>query len=599
MNKYIGLIASINMKDIIKDIESKEIDINFNKNNFNETEKEIKKLIYYFWHTTYLSSEGNRVSIINDSLLYYNEAFLRHAKVLLELSRNLKFKDETDILSYYLYSLNDAYHNGKKYKENDKNKDYLTLFYSIFERKEFYCNGQNIMTDALEFSKDILTYATEDVDNIHDLHEILINCCQICNTVGYAELQDKINQLICFETHYNHDFIKFDRQIVNNFASYFGFELSRISGGLDKDLTVLKELYKNGLITNDEEAQIITTLKDRFSAINGENNYIIKLAKLESLEKETMSLRNIVYISQSQKDNLKALIHEIQKASRDLIKYQEPELATIRSQTEIPREYIEKTLADYETDIIRTLFRQCMVNFNSYIEDSLKRMVDSISSFATIISIDNRDEGLFTGGDKDVPNSAYNVYYSDRMEGFLKENRAKFLNPHNFYKNNAYRGLLNYAKFIFPIHLSLPVKLLRDKFGDDAEQIIYNNLSRTQDNYVNDYYIILMSMIIQIEDGVTQLYNYIKKDNQTSFAEIYLERLFEYFREHNENANGLMYINFVLYDRNGYSLRDRISHGNFESGFRQLNIFLMITVSLIIISSIFNSTMRAQEETNT
>lgn len=590
MNKYIKLMSDFDIDQIVKD-SGREFDYNFNENEPRELMEEIDKLIYFFWHTTYITTDLIRLSNINNNLLYYDDKLLRYIKTLYDLSIKQRYEDKTHTLAYYLYSLNYSYKNGTAYKNNKNNITYLNLVYSIFNRREFYNNG-SIINGAYSFSQEVIAYAIQERERIFELGELILDCCGICSLVDSASLQNSIDQLIKSGAHYNRFFIQYDKNIANNFQIYFDFEILKISAGMKDEITVIKELYQNDLIGEKEEVQILFTLRARFADINDENNYIRKLSIFEDIENDIICLRNLSFTSEKLKDNLKTFMHEVQSATRNLVKNHVYEGKSIQHTSEIPTQYVIEFFNGCDKDIISTICHNCIIRFDKLIEASLMKMVDSILSFVSVVTIENKEEGLYLGDDLDAPESAFNTYYSEKMEEYLKINRGKFLNPHLFEKRLAYRRLLDYVKDIYQIHLGLPANLLREKYSMDVERKIYENLFRTSsDDYFDDYYIMLMPIIIQIEAEITKLYNHLNQENKTDFEENYLEFIFENVQDDDLYANMLMYINFVLYDRNGLRIRDKLAHGNFLSGFRDLNIFLLVTVSGILMHSFYDIKM--------
>ena len=60
-------------------------------------------------------------------------------------------------------------------------------------------------------------------------------------------------------------------------------EISRIENDLGNEVSVLRKLYKLGLIKSDHENEIYMCFKHRLSQYNLDDNYIISLFKLKSL----------------------------------------------------------------------------------------------------------------------------------------------------------------------------------------------------------------------------------------------------------------------------------------------------------------------------
>lgn len=68
MNKYIELIANIEVKSILVEDKKEEFDLSFDANNQEKGDRETAKIINYFDETTYIYADGIRLYFINDRL---------------------------------------------------------------------------------------------------------------------------------------------------------------------------------------------------------------------------------------------------------------------------------------------------------------------------------------------------------------------------------------------------------------------------------------------------------------------------------------------------------------------------------------------------
>lgn len=590
MNKYYQLILDNKMESIVIDVKIRELMLDYNRCDPEEAFIEMQKLIFTFWRTTYLSNENVRLYWINDEPLYYSSKMLEYVRDLLDFAHEHNCKDESEIISYFVTSLYHSYKNGQLYIQNISNNDNLKTFHSCFESKLFH-EESLIVSHSISFAINLLDIASKSKENFISFGDIVIECCSICYRYRLVGLEGIIKSLISLATHNNSMLIKYDEEVDKNSSIYLAIELNNLSQGTLNDLTVIRELYNRKLIVAENETDILDIFSKRFKAYQRSNDDLLKLNNLASLEKEVFAFRNMPNTSTLQKESLKSLVLMIQKSIRLMLQDGKPELKQIEGSIDLPPEfqkYKEQTFIDYDTNIITTIFRQCLVHFETLFEESIRRMVDSILSVILTRTIENPQEGLYTGDDVMPSKSSFNEYFSELLVNYFENNQDKYTNHHFFKRDNAYIELMNYAKFSIPIQTSLCAGMLKEKYPDiNIESVIYCKLYGKVD-YIDNYYVMLMNMIIHTEFHITQIYNHLESKSENAFKEEYLEYVFEKLHNNELVSNGIMYINFVLYDNLGFRLRDKVSHGNFESGFAQLDTFLMILTSLLASSAVLN-----------
>lgn len=594
MNKYIELIAEIEVKSILGENKKEKLDFTFNANDPDKSDRETAKLICYFDETTYIHADGIRLYFINDGLLYYEDDLLKYVMSVLNYNIQKGHSEEVEVLSYYLLSLLYSYKKGAKYLANDKNSVYLNRFGSFFNTQRFYNNG-DILINALVFAQEVVEFATLSKENALNLSDLLIDCCRICYTNNVREIQGSLKVLVNYGTYHNKEFIGFDLNIASNFKAYFDYELTMMKNGHMNELTVIRQLYKESLIDKEREKEIAQVFELRLVDVSGEKDGTRLLFSLGKLESDVKLIRNISYTSKQHKVSLRAILHKIQKVKRDAVKsFDDSKMSTYEFSTEIPNEYIENSFKSYEEDILKGIYRQCMINFEYLFEGSLKRRLEFVfSSLASAISINNKNEGLFRVEENEDVNTGFSKYYNKKIEEYFNENKDNYPNKHLFEKDGAYDQLLHYAKETYQIHIGIPKSLLVEKFGEDVAGIVFKKISGSNHSYKNDYQIMILSMILQTELAITELFNHFEKEKRDGFEEAFLGKVFEHIVEYDEKlANGFMYINFVLYDKNGLRIRDSLAHGNFECGFKDLTVFLMVVVSLMHASVVHNALLR-------
>ena len=598
MNKYIELIAILELKSIFNENQSKEWDFDFITDEEDTVLLEAKKLIYHFDKATYIKSDGIRFYFINDGLLYYSNKKLAYISKLMKALAKYSFYDEVNAISYYIYSLHYSYNKGKKYLENPENKKYKKIFNSYFEENEFYNQGR-IIKSAINFSQDLIEYATMSQDKIYNLGDLLIDCCRVCFKNNCYNFQSKLSVLIGYRTYHNREFIIFDENIKTNFLSYFELEIKRIQDDLSNEVSVIRKLYSLELIKQEHEDIILYAFEQRFMRIINEQDNFSSLFDLEKLEEDIIRVRNIAASSKEFVLNIKKLLYKVQKEKRDVAKsvdYQK--MDDFEFKADIPSEYIDKAFNLIEKDILLAIYKQCMIDFEYFIEDYLDSTFKYVfSQFATKLSIYNESEGQYRIDYKPADNNIFKKYYDEKINEVYLKNENSYTNKVLYDGESAYEKFIEYILDIYQIQIGIPRSLLVEKYPDKVEEIVFTKLSGLPHNFNNNYQIMLLSMIIQIEHAITELFNYFEKKKQVSFKEEYLGIVFDNLIEKNKKfLNGFMYINFALYEKNGLRIRDKLAHGNYPSLDRDLTVFLLVVTSLLHASYTFNSIIGSEND---
>ena len=107
-----------------------------------------------------------------------------------------------------------------------------------------------------------------------------------------------------------------------------------------------------------------------------------------------------------------------------------------------------------------------------------------------------------------------------------------------------------------------------------------------------NHYVILTLTVIQIENSIIDLLK-IKGKNITNNGVNNLNELAKEYTNDDFNFNGLMYINYILYERHGLNIRNDIAHGNYFGK----NIDIQILTNICAIMFI-NGLLRKERSEN-
>lgn len=99
-------------------------------------------------------------------------------------------------------------------------------------------------------------------------------------------------------------------------------------------------------------------------------------------------------------------------------------------------------------------------------------------------------------------------------------------------------------------------------------------------NYkINNDYIILAMNVSQIENGIVEILKS-KGKKLTKNGSTNLNELAKDYENDGAYFNGLMYINYILYERHGLNIRNNISHGNYFK--KNVEVEIMTTICAIM-----------------
>ena len=121
--------------------------------------------------------------------------------------------------------------------------------------------------------------------------------------------------------------------------------------------------------------------------------------------------------------------------------------------------------------------------------------------------------------------------------------------------------------------------------GHDDFRKIINELKDSISYKIDNDYSIVVSNILAIETDVLKL---LKRNNLNVSQDGYsnLNLLFEVYSDENKK-DGLMYLNYILYEKSGLNLRNKMMHGVMINS--NLDIALLVTFSgLIFVSWLLN-----------
>ena len=236
-------------------------------------------------------------------------------------------------------------------------------------------------------------------------------------------------------------------------------------------------------------------------------------------------------------------------------------------------------------------FRDSLLNnkFSLYAASKVRFTTDvgnALESYAkyplqSMISMFHTDcvEQVYSTGieEKNRINSNFKKYYDQKGEDYTKTHPRLM----NKISQNYYEELLKYLSKTFLMQQNLILSVLgREDFRKIISEL-KNSISYQNDN---DYSIVV-SNILAIETNVLKL---LQRNNLDILSDGYsnLNALFEIYSDE-DKKDGIMYLNYILYEKSGLNLRNKMMHGVMINS--NLDIALLVTFSgLIFVSWLLN-----------
>lgn len=560
-----------------------EFDYNFNsKSTKEEFKHEYEKFLNLYRLVFYY---GNRlVTIINSCEIRLKSEVIYHLLCLCLYAQKNNLNKENMILIEFLYTYFNTIHT-KDYKKN------------CLDYKETENDFENQLEKFQIKTKDFLEYATENsyqmykkliqfgIDKNMYIDNEIIN--RIFNNLKkeeklYNELIDilvKNKKNLYYVSLYDnnkteHKTVYID-YILNSFSKFGGYNhIKEMTFELDK----AKCLGENDLkkIINkyiDKVNELCNKLKDK------KHSFLNSISEIEDFRKELVYvLQHIKKLSKKQKEKIKECLVQLLRLKRYLLsdeKYVNAEMQSHKFEIKISNNQ-EKKYKDALLNNKYSLYNASKVDFSLSMENALESYAKyPLQSIVTNFSFDtNRQVYMLTNEGITSDTNNFKKYYDEIGQ--------KYTDAHpklqNKLKNNYYEELLKYLSKTFPLQQSLLMNILG---YDNFKKIIYDlNLEISPD--LNNDYAIVVNNILTIEIHIQELLKRNKlKVESDDFTN--LNNLFNFYDD-DYRKNGIMYLNYILYDDRGLDLRNKMFHGSLIN--TDLNIPLLVSFSGLIFTSV-------------
>lgn len=559
----------------------------------------------------YAFEEGDIVESFNDEfkkflglcnfVFYHDNRFLT---VVNSYEFRMPKKDLCHIFKLYLY----AKENNLKYEEALL-IEFLYTYFNTINTKEYKKNYRKYDESMKDF-KEILDelnltkiFFTSAIDEIYDFYkqlfnygirnEIFINK-EIINRVfnnikNKKEYNDELIELLVDNENNLYNIIKYDNDIKKHIETYFNYIFDSLNnfGGYNYAKDVLFELDKTKNLSEDKLNQTLNKYVDIVNKlckklVDKQYSFIQGLSEIENLKRELIYiLQNIESLNNKQKEKIRECLCYLLRLKRYLLSdkiYVNSEMHETEFKQSIPSIEVD----NFKNSLLNnkfSLYSASKIRFTEEMGNALESYANHpFLSLVSTYHIDS-DEQIYSVGvqEKKQKNSNFKKYYDQKGKEYTA-NHPKLMNK---LSENYYDELLRYLSQTFLMQQNLTLAILGH---NDFRKIINELKDSISYNFENDYSIVV-SNILAIETDILKL---MKRNNlkvsQDGFSN--LNALFEAYSDENKK-DGLMYLNYILYEKSGLNLRNKMMHGVMINS--NLEIALLVTFSgLIFVSWLLN-----------
>ena len=526
------------------------------------------------------------VTVFNSYEIRISKTDIRHIFGLYLYAQKKDLKYEKTLLIEFLYTYFNTI-NTKEYKQNYKKYDE--------SKKDF-----KLVLDELKLTK---IFFTSVIDEIYAFYKQLFNfgiknevfidveiINRVFNNINHKkEYNDELIDLLVNNKNNLYNIIKYDKNINEHVETYLNYIIDSLNhfGGYNYAKDVLFELDKTNNLMEDKLNQILNKYVDIVNQlcrklVDKQYSFIQGLSEIENLKKELIYiLQNIESLNDRQKEKIRECLSYLLRLKRYLLSdkiYVNSEMHEMKFKQSIP----SKEVDNFRNSLLNnkfSLYAASKVRFTADVGHALESYAKyPLQSIVSMYHVDSVEQVYSTGiKEKNKINSNFKKYYDQKGEDYTK-NHPRLM---NILSQNYYEELLRYLSKTFLMHQNLTLSVL----GHDDFRKIINELKNSI-SYQNDNdYSVVVSNILAIETDVLKL---LQRNNLDISQDGYsnLNTLFEIY-SHEDKKDGIMYLNYILYEKSGLNLRNRMMHGAMINS--NLDIALLVTFSgLIFVSWLLN-----------
>lgn len=551
--------------------------------------KELKK--FNNTYNSFFMNKGRLVFMINNYEIILREEDLKQILKLFLFYKKSNL-DNCYLIAEFLLSYFNTI-NSKEYKRNVSNyKDIKDTFKKIIlsnkEDKNILCTFKQM---SFKLYNKIIDYGAHK-DNFF-LGDILERAC--INFNNDKLLKAKIIKKLLENNVYPSKVILYDENIKENFKYYKKYLLDYENYSIYSRFPdeMLYTLYKNGLLKNSIIKLIINNIVDRTNMLqekcdNEHENFIQIISEIDYLKSFlNNALNRLTMLSCCHKKKMHECLINLLYMKRVLVSDEDrinSQMQEFKYEQVIPNGKIEE-FVNAVNDNIAVLYSSSVCNFEKELEQSLNTYAKYPMSYIfSSYNIDS-DSQTYLKSEDGFVDSVFMNYYDEKGKIFTNTNT----NLQNILTKGYYIQLIKYLKQRFISYQQYIISFFDLKEG---KRSLIDKLIKQGDFKLYNDYVILVLTVIQIENSIIDLLK-IKGKNITNNGFNNLNELAKEYTNDDFNFNGLMYINYILYERHGLNIRNNIAHGNYFGK----NIDIQILTNICAIMFI-NGLLRKERSEN-
>lgn len=551
--------------------------------------RELKK--FNNTYNSFFMNKGRLVFMINNYEMILREEDLKQILKLFLFYKKSNSDNGYLIAEFLLSYFNTI--NSKEYKNNVSNyKEIKDTFKKIILSNN---EDKNILSTFKRMSfklyNKIIDYGAHK-DNFF-LGDILERAC--INFNNDKLLKAKIIKKLLENNVYPSKVILYDESIKENFKYYKKYLLdyenySIYSRFPDEMLYILD---KNGLLKNSIIKLIINNIIDRTNMLQEKcddehESFIQIISEIDYLKSFlNNALNRLTMLSCCHKKKMHECLINLLYMKRVLVSDEDrinSQMQEFKYEQVIPNGKIEE-FVNAVNDNIAVLYSSSVCNFEKELEQSLNTYAKYPMSYIfSSYNIDS-DSQTYLKSEDGFVDSVFMNYYDEKGKIFTNKNT----NLQNILTKGYYIQLIKYLKHQFISYQQYIISFFDLKEG--KRSLIDKLIKQGNFKLYNDY-VILALTVIQIENSIIDLLK-IKGKSITNNGFNNLNELAKEYTNDDFNFNGLMYINYILYEKHGLNIRNNIAHGNYFG--KNIDIQILTTICAIMF---INELLRKERSKN-
>ena len=538
--------------------------------------RELKK--FNNTYNSFFMNKGRLVFMINNYEMILREEDLKQILKLFLFYKKSN-SDNCYLIAEFLLSYFNTI-NSKEYKKNVSNyKEIKDTFKKIILSNN---EDKNILSTFKQMSfklyNKIIDYGANK-DNFF-LGDILERAC--INFNNDKLLKAKIIKKLLENNVYPSKVILYDESIKENFKYYKKYLLdyenfSIYSRFPDEMLYILD---KNGLLKNSIIKLIINNIVDRTNMLQEKcddehESFIQIISEIDYLKSFlNNALNRLTMLSCCHKKKMHECLINLLYMKRVLVSDEDrinSQMQEFKYEQVIPNGKIEE-FVNAVNDKIAVLYSSSVCNFEKELEKSLNTYAKyPMSYISSSYNIDS-DSQTYLKSEDGFVDSVFMNYYDEKGKIFTNKNT----NLQNILTKGYYIQLIKYLKQQFISYQQYIISFFDLKEG--KRSLIDKLIKQGNFKLYNDYVILALN-VIQIENSIIDLLK-IKGKSITNNGFNNLNELAKEYTNDDFNFNGLMYINYILYEKHGLNIRNNIAHGNYFG--KNIDIQILTTICAIM-----------------